>query len=116
MSDRASAATLTLRQTQSLFAKLLGQLIVWIYEQGWEVTLADGFRPDAQGHMKGSLHYQRLAQDLNLFVAGRYMDTDCPEWQAVGAQWKSYDELCRWGGDFASKDLNHMSITWEGRA
>lgn len=122
---------LSLRQKQSLFARLLGELLVWIYAQGWEVTLADGSidrvrKVEAAGktftgtdrvHMPGSLHYVRLAQDLNLFVDGRLVaDGGHPAWQAIGARWKGQHELCAWGGDFASVDSNHVSLRHDGKA
>src|SRR6185369_651776 len=101
----------TLRELQSLFARLVGELIVWIYDEhdGWEITFGDFNRPDQKGHMVNSLHYSRLAADFNLFVGGIYKDQDCDEWQAIGAKWKSMNTLCRWGGDFAQCDLNHVS-------
>ena len=112
--------TASLRMQQSKFAKLLGQLLVWIYDhQGWEVTLADGYRPDQMGHKKGSLHYIRLAQDLNLFVDGIWQKEDCLEWRIVGRYWKDLDPDCRWGGDFHGdipNDPNHISLTFGGAA
>jgi len=104
-----------LREKQSAFALAVAKLIVWIYEQGWEVTVADFNRPDQLGHMPDSCHYLRLAADLNLFVNGQWMDHYCPEWQAIGAKWKTMGEFAAWGGDFKSKDLNHLSFTHEGR-
>jgi hypothetical protein len=106
----------TLREQQSLFAGLVGKLLVWIYGQGWEVTFGDFNRPDGHGHMANSLHYQRLAADLNLFVSGVYQDKDCVEWQQIGAYWESLHDLCRWGGRFPQADYNHVSLEWEGRA
>jgi hypothetical protein len=89
-------------------------LLVWIYAQGWEVTFADFYA--LTGHMAGSLHGLRLAADLNLFVKGVYQPNECPEWHAIGAQWVSYDKDCRWGGNFPSKDENHISMTWGGKS
>jgi hypothetical protein len=66
--------------------------------------------------MAGSLHYEKLAQDLNLFVEGEFKDDDCPEWQEIGTYWKSLGTDCAWGGDFRSLDLNHFSIRWDGKA
>jgi len=106
----------TLLQKQQLFGFLLQQLIGWIYANGWAVTLGEGYRSDGQGHMPGSLHYERLAQDLNLFVGNDWKETDCPEWQAIGTAWKSFNPLCRWGGDFQEIDLNHFSLEHNGRA
>jgi hypothetical protein len=124
--------TLSLREKQSLFARLLAELILWIYSRGWEVTLADGaidtprkFRaedgrkfeaPDAQ-HMKGSLHYYRLAQDLNLFVADKFIsDGGHPVWTEIGVKWESLNPLCAWGGRFNHPDANHVSLRHEGKA
>lgn len=108
---------MNLREKQSYFCNLLARLIVWIYEQGWQVTLGDGLRSDGHGHMPSSLHYIGLAQDLNLFVNGEWKDRSCPEWEAIGQHWKALDPLlCAWGGDFKSVDLNHFSLRHEGRA
>jgi len=106
----------TLRETQSLFAGLVGKLIVWVYEQGWELTFGDFNRPDGHGHMPNSNHYIRLAADLNLFIGGEWKTSDCLEWQKIGAYWESLHDLCRWGGRFTQVDLNHFSLEWLGRA
>lgn len=107
----------TLRQQQSIFAKLIGQLLVWIYEQeGWAVTFADFYRGDHLGHATNSVHYIRLAADLNLFVNAVWMTTDCPEWRIIGAHWKTLDPACRWGGDWKKGDFNHLSMEWGGTA
>lgn len=108
---------MTIREKQSLFAKLIGQLLGWITSNaGWEVTFGDFNRPDQHGHMDNSLHYIRLAADINLFVDGVWKDEDCPEWQTIGAYWKGLHSLCRWGGDFTEKDLNHFSLEHNGKA
>jgi len=105
-----------LRQQQVLFVKLLGKLINFAYESGYELTLGEGYRSDNKGHMPNSLHYIKLAQDLNLFVDGVYIEADHPAWHKLGDYWKSLDPLCAWGGDFSSKDYNHFSLRYEGRA
>lgn len=131
MSQSTDIPLLTLREKQSLFARLIAQLILWVYEQNCEVTLADGsidpmrkYR-DAAGvvklgtdavHMKGSLHYLRLAQDLNLFIGGDFITGMHPAWKEIGFHWKGMNHLCRWGGDFASVDLNHFSLFHDGKA
>jgi hypothetical protein len=110
------APKLTLRQKQSLFAKLIGQLIGFVYSMGWELTFGDVWRPDKKGHMPGSVHYIRLAADVNLFVGGIWKDRDCPEWQTIGRFWKGLDPLCAWGGDFRGDvDLNHFSLAHDGK-
>lgn len=121
---------MTLRQKQSHFARLLAQLIAWIFARGWEVTLADGgltllrkvqtsdgrtLRAIDREHMDGSLHYSRLAQDLNLFVDGQFItDGSHDVWVQIGAHWEAMDPDCRWGGRF--KDSNHFSLAHEGKA
>lgn len=122
--------TLTLREQQSLFATHIAQLILWINSQpDWAVTLADGsvdltrkYRKlgvtmvgtDAQ-HMEGSLHYQRLAQDLNLFVEGHLITVgNHSAWKTIGEKWESMHPLARWGGRF--NDANHFSFAWGGKA
>lgn len=122
----------TVRQKQSLFARLIAELILWIYAEGWELTLADiGVTQERKvsvgrgavmlatdrEHMLTSLHYQRLAADLNLFVDGRYVTRgDAPQWEAIGEKWESMDPLCRWGGRFLNPDANHFSLAHAGRA
>lgn len=102
---------------QQLFTRLLGQLLGWIYgHPTWAVTLGEGYRGDSQGHMAGSLHYSRLAQDLNLFVEGIWVTGWHPAWDEIGAVWRGFHPLARWGGDFHSRDFNHFSITHEGKS
>lgn len=133
---------MSLLEKQQLFARLLGELLVWIYAQGWAVALADGsidtprkFRDAQTGvtftaedahHKRGGLHYQRLAQDLNLFVGGQYVRrSDHVAWLAIGHKWQSLHPLCRWGGNWdrdanplepGEQDGNHVSLFHEGRA
>lgn len=108
---------MTLSQKQRLFAKYVGQLLTFIYANGWEVTFGDFWRPDQKGHMANSVHYIRLAADLNLWVGGVWKQADCPEWQTIGRFWKSLNpDLCAWGGDFKQIDLNHVSLKHQGRA
>lgn len=114
---------MTLRQKQSEFLLALARLILWAGDQGYEFTLGEGYVADTDAadgdhdgpHMKGGLHYQRLALDLNLFVDGRYITNgEHPAWQAIGRKWKALDSLARWGGDFS--DANHFSFTHGGKA
>lgn len=107
---------MTLREKQSLFARLVGQLVNFIYgHPGWAITFGDFSRTDQKGHMVGSCHYIRLAADLNLFVNGVWQQVDCPAWEEIGAYWKTFHALCAWGGDFKSVDLNHFSLRHDGR-
>lgn len=116
---------MSLREKQSAFARCIAQLILWIYEQGMEVTLGEGYVGDTDAadgdydgpHMKNGQHYKRLAMDLNLFINGQWVtDGGHPQWARIGARWKQFDSLARWGGDFAKRDSNHFSFESEGKA
>lgn len=121
---------MTLREKQSLFARLIAHLISHIFERGWEVTLGDGHVEAGKGHMPNSNHYIRLAQDLNLFIYGVWItDGMAPEWLELGEFWESLHPLCRWGGRFGGgkapheqggrftgSDSNHFSMYHNGRA
>jgi len=103
-----------LRQKQSLHVKLFGQLIQRAYELGYELTWGDAARIDRRGHMPNSLHYVRLAVDVNLFVDGEWIsDGSHPSWSVLGEYWENLHPLARWGGRFG--DANHFSITHGGK-
>lgn len=105
---------MTLLEKQQLFTKLIAQLISYAYSQGYKMTFGEGYDDDGKGHMQGSLHYSRLAQDLNLFIDGKWIkDGSHPAWQELGQFWEKLDPLCAWGGRFS--DSNHFSITHFGR-
>lgn len=125
MSVTTNPDNYTLRQKQSLFARLLAQLITWIYSHPtWEVTFAEGFVGDTDAkdgdhdgpHMKGGAHYNRIGQDLNLFVDGKWITGSDPAWDEIGEKWRSLHPLTRWGGDFNSRDWNHFSLFHAGKA
>lgn len=117
---------MSLREKQSLLVKCLGKFIDYATSQGYELTLGESYittpRKTRNGlvmedgvHMPGSLHYVRLALDINLFVNGEYItDGSHPAWLELGAFWESLDPLCRWGGRF--RDANHLSLAHGGRA
>jgi len=91
-------------------------LIQYAYSRpGVELTLGEGYVHARVGHMAGSLHYERLAQDLNLFVGGVYITGWHPVWAELGSYWRHLDPLCAWGGDFSSRDYNHFSVAYGGR-
>lgn len=58
-----------------------------------------------------SIHQDKLAVDLNLFINGAYQ-TSTEAYRPLGDKWVSMHPLCRWGGEF--KDGNHFSITHGG--
>ena len=105
---------MTLRQKQSLFARCMAQLIIEMYARGYEVTLAESYRRKGVGWAK-SLHRKRLAQDLNLFLNGRYL-TSTKAHEQFGIWWERLGmrkqiPLC-WGGRF--NDGNHYSLSHGG--
>lgn len=114
----------TLGQKQRLFTRLVGLLIEYAYQTGYELTLGDAYRdPRVHGEVgvkksyssAVSVHKQRLAIDLNLFKGGEYL-TSSEAHKVLGDYWKGLHVDCRWGGDFASPDGNHYSMTHDGRA
>ena len=113
---------MTLGEQQRLFVKLIGQLIDWAYSSGYELTFGDAFRSPAQAAanaangtgIKNSLHTQRLAIDMNLFIAGAYQSSS-EAYKPLGDYWKTLHPLACWGGDFISRpDGNHFSLTYNG--
>lgn len=117
---------LTLGQRQELFMELLGQLLVWLYANGYKVRGGELLRDpriakmnDANGvGISNSLHIDKLAIDLNIFKNGRWLSTT-EEHAPIGAKWKTLHALCAWGGDFkppTKPDGNHYSVRYAGRA
>lgn len=114
---------MTLSEKQRLFAKLLGEFLVWIYTQpGYEVIGGDWHRTQAQANANAStgagivhtLHLLSLACDFSLFLNGVYQTESEPH-RPLGEYWKSLHPLCRWGGDFTTRqDGGHFSMEHEG--
>jgi hypothetical protein len=112
----------TLREKQSLFVQLLAKLIEYAYANGMELTLGEAWRTpeqakrnaDAGTGISSSLHIERLAVDLNLFVAGVYIDATSGH-RRLGEYWESLHPSCRWGGRFRKPDGNHYSLTPDGK-
>ena len=100
---------MTHREAQSLFAVNLAHLVLYGDSRGDAFTFGDVMAD--HGHQARSLHYDRLAADLNLFVGGDWVEEDHPEWHALGAFWKGLHPQNRWGGDIKVKrDWNHFSM------
>jgi hypothetical protein len=104
---------MTLGEAQRKFTLLVGKLIIHAYDIGLEMTQGEGYDDDNTGHMKGSLHYIRLAQDFNVFKDGKWLDkgADMEFWLN-----KLHDYWDLLGGaKRIKKDLNHFSYAWQGK-
>ncbi len=105
---------------QRLFVKLIGQLIEWAYDNGYELTFGEAYRSSEEAArlaklglgIANSLHTSRLAIDFNLFKNGNYLANGIDH-KPLGDYWKTLNPLCRWGGDF--NDGNHYSMEYDGR-
>lgn len=119
---------------QQLFAWCVGQLLVWAYTElhgvrlvmgEGHVAITDARDGDYDGpHRKDGAHYEKRGIDLDLFVEvtydkpkGVYVSVGGhPVWRVIGEKWTSLHPLCRWGGNFASRDDNHVSVIHNGVA
>ena len=109
---------MTLKDQRIKFTRLLIQLIQWAnLNPRWKVALGRDYDEanEKYRHMKGSLHYIGLANDLALYIDGVYQ-TDTEAYATLGHHWCNLDKDCRWGGDFKKPDGNHFSLAWEGKA
>jgi len=97
-----------LRQKQSNFVQMVSLLIAYAYQNGFELTFGDVWA--RSGHRIGSLHYDRLAIDLNLFKDGKWLNKT-KDHELLGAFWESIGGS--WGGRFG--DGNHYSLEYQGR-
>ena len=111
---------MTLGEKQRKFTQMVGQLIAWAYENGYELTFGEALRTPQQAQanaasgagISNSLHLIRLAVDLNLFIGGVYQ-TDSSAYQKLGEFWESLGGS--WGGRFKSRpDGNHFSLEHDG--
>lgn len=107
-----------MREKQSRFAGMVARLILKAEEMGFAVTFGEAWRSEeearrlASSHagIRRSLHCDRLAVDLNLFVDGVWMNTTAAH-RPLGEWWESIGGS--WGGRFG--DGNHYSLAHEGR-
>ncbi|SFC49822.1 M15 family metallopeptidase [Pragia fontium] len=108
-----------LSEKQQLFAQLIAQLILWSVDHGYRVTFGEAYRTPEQAALNAkngrgiakSLHTQRLAVDLNLFINGEYQ-TDSAAYLPLGEYWESIGGS--WGGRFSRPDGNHFSLEHNG--
>lgn len=109
---------MTLSEKQRKFTLMTGKLIVWAFENGFELTYGEVKRTPAQAAqneltgvgIRRSLHCDGLAVDFNLFIGGKYCK-DTKSHLPLGEYWESLGGS--WGGRF--EDGNHYSLAHEGR-
>jgi len=109
---------MTLRQKQSVFVRMIADLIIFAYDNGYELTFGPAYVSTRMGHSKRSLHYDRLAIDFNLFQNDRWLE-DTEDHRPLGEFWESIGGF--WGGrldfdkDGRGDDGNHYSLEHGGR-
>lgn len=110
---------MTLGQKQRQFTRLIGLLIEYAYQEGYEMTFGDAYRdPRVFGKVgekrsyssASSNHKSRLAVDFNLFKDGAFLTTT-EDHLPLGEYWESLGGS--WGGRF--NDGNHYSFEHQGR-
>lgn len=102
-----------LSEKQRIFTQMVGLLINWAFQHGYELTFGETWRTKEQAEWyaaKGigtlnSPHCDRLAVDFNLFIEGVYQ-TKTEAYEPLGKYWKSIGG--KWGGDFKKRDGNHF--------
>jgi len=110
---------MNLRQQQNMFVMLVGKLIEFAYQAGYELSFGEAYRTPQQAswnaaHKVGisrSLHTERLAIDFNLFKGDKYLG-ETNDHLPLGEFWEKLHPLCRWGGRFG--DGNHYSMEYNG--
>lgn len=118
MDKSKTAKAADLLSAQHTFAEMLGHFLIAIHGMGYQITIGDAYRDPrvfgAQGtkmaySQASSAHKWRLAIDLCLFYAGRYL-TETADYAAIGEVWERMGGT--WGGKWG--DGNHFSLTHGG--
>lgn len=106
---------MTLREKQSQFVRMLARLFLHAELLGYELTLGRGYASKeanaADGGHKRSLHLDRLAQDLNVFVDGQFLRGAAAK-DAHNRLHDYWDEIG--GAERIAADLNHYSLPHGG--
>lgn len=92
-----------LQPQQAKFARMVAILLLYAERQGYEFTLGDAWAKS--GHKKRSLHYIRLAVDLNLFKNGKWLK-ETKDHLPFGVFWETMGGT--WGG--RHDDGNHYAL------
>lgn len=115
--DQKYAATASLRPLQTQFAKELACLIEFAHSlPGYELTMGECWRPeemqalylaDGRSKVRRSLHQDRLAVDINVFINGVWR-TDREAFKPLANYWKSLDPEKNVSGYDWNWDYNHF--------
>lgn len=110
---------MTLGEKQRMFVRMIADLVIWAYDNGYELTFGDAYRdPRLHGQIgwkvgygaANSCHKLRLAVDFNLFKDGKFLEST-EDHRPLGEQWEKLGGT--WGGRFL--DGNHYSLEHEGK-
>ena len=111
------------------FSVCIAELVLHAVSLGFDVALDEGTvhitpKNPTGNHMRLSVHYDGLAQDVLLYRKGVYL-TSSTDYAVLGSFWKELGVKkgipLTWGGDFKASDGkpkpdgNHFSYEWEGR-
>ena len=106
-----------LRVLQSIFLLNVAKLIIWAFDNGFQLTAGELMRSqeqqdiyynDGRSKVVHSRHQDRLAIDLNLFIKGVYQ-TNRAAYEPLALYWKSLDEDNIAGYDWGW-DANHFEM------
>lgn len=112
---------MTLREQRCAFTKALANLILFAYQNGYEVALDEvterlTAKDPTSDHMKGSLHHLGLAADVLLYRDGVYLEKT-EDYTILGKWWEQRGQETglplTWGGRF--HDGNHFSLSRDGK-
>ena len=98
---------------QRIFTRNIAKLIVYAYQNGFELTFGEAKRTREQqliyvqtgrSQTMNSQHLKRLAVDFNVFINGNWNQ----DWELIkplGDYWESLHPKNRWGGDFNNNEI-----------
>ena len=101
-----------LSEKQRIFTRNIAKLIVYAYQNGFELTFGEAFRTNEQqmiyvqtgkSQTMNSNHLRRLAIDFNIFKDGN-LTYKWEDIKPLGDYWESLHTLNRWGGDWNKND------------
>ena len=94
--------------------RLFTALLVRLLTRMLDANRSPCIGKDGLKHMVGSLHFEGLAIDIDLYDnTGKYLDRT-EDHVEFGAYWENLHPDCRWGGRWG--DGNHYSVTYQGKS